>query len=665
MFQPRPVLFRCFMACLIAVLGLFAASTLALGTERPSAVASARRQAAASTLTTSLDLSTENGTFVDMQISLPGVQAGSVSWGDCNNDGASDLLLTGQTSSTLNIAQVYQRKIDGSYFMAAVLTGVIHSAAAWGDYNNDGWLDIALIGESATGPIAQVFQNDRNGTNCAFSRVPANLIGVSDGTVAWGDYDADGQLDLLVAGNDGAKPITKLYRNDHGSFVDSGLSLPGIENGAAAWGDYDNDGFVDLLLTGSAVGGQPLTKLYHNDGHGGLIEVPTALPALSDSAAAWGDYDNDGHLDLLLEGITDKPKGTAEIYHNVQGVFVKNSAANNLLGSLDWPGAAWGDYDTDGYLDALISSNGFATAYRNEITGTFAAGITAGNSALPGGSAAWGHYESNSLDLAVTGNSLDGIISRIYRYSILTPNLPPSTPTNLTSTVVGSDVVLRWSPPVTDDHTLLTGLSYNLRVGTQPGGIDLIAPMAFTDTGYRLLPALGNVYQAQTFTVHNPARGQKYYWSVQAIDTSFLGSRFADESVFQIPYRTFLPLVMKNAVNYYVDEWETEPNNTYLQANGPLQSGRSYHGKHDDEKDYYGVYLADGGTVTVDMVSPNGGTQIQLFYQIADVAHRVGFDAVAPYHIAYTGALGWYYPYVYTNPAYTGTQEYTLTVTYP
>jgi hypothetical protein len=665
MFQQRPVFVRCFIACLMTVLGLLAVSSLAIGAATPHDVAAARNQAAAITPTTAIDLSLENGTFIlAPAVSLPGVQSGSVSWGDCNNDGAPDLLLMGQVSPTLNIARVYQRNIAGNFDLAAVLTGVINGAAAWGDYDNDGRLDLALTGESASGPISQLWHN--NG-GCTFSLAATSLVGVEHGAVAWGDYNADGQLDLLVAGNDGSQPVTKLYRNNHGSFVDSGLSLPGIGPGAAVWGDYDNDGFVDLLLTGSTVGGQPLTQLYHNDRHGALIEVSAGLPALSNSAAAWGDYDNDGHLDLLLEGTNNTLKHVAEIYRNVQGGFVMNGLASNLSGGLDWTGAAWGDYDTDGYFDALISSNGYAEAYRNEMTGTFANGINIlGNSGLTAGSAAWGHYDSDGiLDVAVTGLSLDGIVSRIYRYSTLTANFPPTRPTNLASTVVGSDVVLHWSPVVSDDHTLPTGLSYNLRVGTQPGGIDVVAPMALPDTGYRLLPALGNAGESLSYTLRGLALGQKYYWSVQAIDTSFLGSRFAEESVFLVPYRAFLPLVMKNAVNYYANEWETEPNNTYLQANGPLQSGRVYHGLHDDEKDYYSVYLAAAGTLNVDMASPNGGTQIQLFYQIADVNHRIDYDSTPPYHIGYTGLPGWYYIYVYTNPAYVGTQVYTLKVTYP
>ncbi|HTP11271.1 MAG TPA: VCBS repeat-containing protein [Anaerolineae bacterium] len=616
------------------------------------------------TPTGSINLLPENGYFVDTQVSLPGVQNGVAIWGDCNNDGVSDILLTGQLSTPLKIARVYRQLIGGGFTLDAVFTGVLNSAAAWGDYDNDGWLDIALTGESDSGLISQVYHNVRNSATCTFSAVAANLVGVRYSTVAWGDYNADGQLDLLVAGDNGSQPITKIYRNNHGAFSDSGLTLPGIQNGAAIWGDYDNDGLADLLLTGATTGNAPLTKLYHNNGDGTLVEISTTLPALSDSAAAWGDYDSDGNLDLLLEGTNGSSHAIAAIYHNNHGIFAINNNAI-LTSSLHWANAAWGDYDTDGYLDALLSTNDMASAYHNE-NGSFASKIDIGSSALDHAMAAWGHYDNDrNLEVVVTGKSASGLLAKIYKYSSYAANLPPQAPAYLTSTVVGSAAVLRWSPAVTDDHTPLAGLSYNLRIGTQPGGIDIVAPMAFTDTGSRLLPALGNVYQARAIMLSNLPRGKTLYWGVQAIDASFLGSSFAEGGSFEIPYRVFLPVVLNNFISYYSSGEETEPNNTYLQANGPLKSGQIYRGVHDDAKDYWSIYLPVNGTVNVDMISPNGDTQLQLFYQIADVDHRVGYAVQEPYHIGHTGAAGWYYIYVYTNPAFVGTQTYTLTVTYP
>ncbi len=653
--QQRLFLVRCFAACLLASVALLA--TLTLPATAPRALA----EEAGSTIDITSTLSVDNGSFTDSGAILPGVQDGVAVWGDCDNDGRSDVLIAGQLSTTVRIAQVY-RQVADTFVQAAAFTGVVQSAAAWGDYDNDGWLDLVLTGESINGPISVLW---RNTGNCIFSVVATNLVGVQRGSVAWGDYNADGQSDLLLAGYDGAQPVTKLYRNNHGSFIDSGLALPGIQNGTAAWGDYDSDGLVDLLLTGSTGGGTPLTNLYRNNGSGGLTLMPSGLPALGGSKADWGDYDNDGDLDLILEGTTNLGLGEAGIYRNDNGSFSKNPDANSLKGGF-WSGVGWGDYDTDGYRDALSVDGSIAKAYRNEITGSFAAGIDVGP-ALQGGTVMWGNYDSDrNLDVLMTGWTVQGPIALIYKYWLYTPNTRPSVPTSLNSIVNGAAVTLRWSMPITDDHTPLSGLSYNVRVGTTPGGVDLVAPLALTATGTRLVPAAGNAYAAREITLRDLPRGRPLYWSVQAIDASYVGSNFADDGVFQIPYQVFLPTTLRDAVTYYNSAWETEPNNTYLQANGPLPSGRIIQGVHNDERDYFSVFLPVTGTLAITMTTPSGGTQLQLFYQIADVAHRLAVDVVPPYQITYGDAQpGWYYIYVYTNPAFVGTQTYSLTVTYP
>jgi hypothetical protein len=674
MLQQRSLIARCSLACLIALVGLLAVSRLTVtAAALPATLVDDR--SIAITSTSAIDLRPENGTFVDTLVSLPGVQNGSASWGDCNNDGMSDVLLTGQLSTSLRIARVYHQTTFGGFTLDAVFTGVVNSATAWGDYDNDGWLDVVVAGQSISGPISYLYRNTTSSAAaaCGFSATAPSFVGVRDSAVSWGDYDADGQLDLLLAGNDGSQPVTRLYRNNRGSFTDSGLILLGIENGAAVWGDYDNDGWPDLLLTGSTMDNAALTNLYHNAGHGTLVEVSTTLSALRESSAAWGDYNNDGFLDLLLEGTTVDAGYVAEVYYNDHhGTFIKDTGATGLVGNPQWSNAAWGDYDTDGNLDVLIGSSGYATVYHNEIvTGAFAAGLLIGPP-LANGAAVWGHYGvDRKLDVLLAGRGLTpDPLTRIYYYPSTQSSAPPSAPRNLTTTVTGSSVRLHWDAPVGDDHTPASGLSYNLRIGTQPGGVDIMAPMAIvtsdvTMDGYRLLPAIGNVYQARAITLSNLPLGKTYYWSVQAIDTSFLGSAFATEGSFTIPYRVYLPVVLKDFVSYYASEWETEPNNNYLQSNGPLKSGQIYRGVHNDAKDYYSVYLSGSGTLNIDMSSPIAGTQLQLFYQIADVAHRVGADTVAPFSINYAGAAGWYYIYVYTDPAFVGSQTYTLTATYP
>ena len=129
-------------------------------------------------------------------------------------------------------------------------------------------------------------------------------------------------------------------------------------------------------------------------------------------------------------------------------------------------------------------------------------------------------------------------------------------------------------------------------------------------------------------------------------------------------YTIFLPLTLRDLISYFEGPWEQEPNNSYLEANGPLRSGQDYYGYPNDAKDYFSIYLRTGGQITIDLTNHTGtGTQLQMFYQ--SVANRVASDVEAPYHIDYNGQAGLYYIYAYTAGGYNTTTPYTLRVTYP
>ncbi|MEG4092051.1 FG-GAP-like repeat-containing protein, partial [Microcoleus sp. Pol12B4] len=153
---------------------------------------------------------------------------------------------------------------------------------AWGDFDNDGKLDILLTGaiDGANGSgqlFTKVYRNTTSTNGSAsFEDIGAQIPGLSQAKAAWGDFDNDGKLDILLTGGerqDFQSPgtsVTKVYRNTGNGFTDSGAQIdsgakPGDKfDSQPAWGDYDKDGKLDILLTGYSTS-NPYEAIYEND----------------------------------------------------------------------------------------------------------------------------------------------------------------------------------------------------------------------------------------------------------------------------------------------------------------------------------------------------------------------------------------------------------------
>lgn len=470
--------------------------------------------------------------FTDIATNLIGVydNYSAADWGDYDDDGDLDILLAGTALQLGGFRSNVYRNEGASFQISFNLTHVSQSSIAWGDYNNDGDLDILLSGQLSFGGlvgVTKIYRND--GVN--FNEIVTSLAAVRAGIVTWNDYDNDGDLDVLLTGTrNSGEPTAKIFRNDVEDFVDSMAGLTPIDHSFAAWGDYDNDGDSDLITTGLTSSEVRITIVYRND-EGNFVDILSGLPGVT-GPCIWGDYDNDGDLDILLAGSTGTNR-IAEIYQNQNGIF--SPIVAGLVG-VEGSAAAWGDYDNDGDLDILLtgySDEGFVTRiYRNDLNGF--TDINAGLPGVSGGSVAWGDYDDDGdLDILLTGtNGPNSTIARVYRNNTTVANTVPTAPAGLNASVSGNAVTLNWNKSI-DNQTAQNTLTYNLRIGKTSGGTQIVSPMANTTTGYRKVPQLGNTNHKNGWTIKNLSPGT-YYWSVQAIDNAFAGSAFAPEQSFTI-----------------------------------------------------------------------------------------------------------------------------------
>lgn len=284
------------------------------------------------------------------------------------------------------------------------------SSVAWGDYDNDGDLDIILSGYDGSNKNSRIFRNEAG----VFIDINAGLIGVQIGDANWGDYDNDGDLDLFLTGFSGTNTnptiIAKIYRNDGNDiFTDINAGLDGITYSTGDWGDFDNDGDLDLILSGYT--SSYTTIIYRNDRNDIFSNIDLGIP--SGGFVKWLDYDNDGDLDILLTGNANNY--IADIYRNDNGTFTNISAG---LTSVRYGSSALADYDNDGDLDILLTgyngTSNISRIYRND-AGVFI-GINAEMTGISSSSADWRDYDNDGdPDILISGYTGTEFITKIYR----------------------------------------------------------------------------------------------------------------------------------------------------------------------------------------------------------------------------------------------------------
>ncbi|HET6177562.1 MAG TPA: CRTAC1 family protein [Candidatus Sulfotelmatobacter sp.] len=351
-----------------------------------------------------------DGTFTDVteKAGVPGTGYGlGCVWGDFDNDGFPDLFVTQYGKNVL-----YRNNGNGTFTditdkarVGGLESGAFHSGATFFDYDRDGWLDLYVgsyvdLGDKRYCKLGEVlsscapseyrgspdalYHNNHDGTFTNVTQAAGILQPNGKNlSVQAADYDNDGWPDLFVA-NDGLNAY--LYHNEHnGTFKEVGLpagmavTARGTVMAAMciSLGDYDNDGHLDLYISDFQ---RSSDHLWHNDAKGFFDEVSdeAGITRPTRDVLSFGggflDYDNDGWLDLFIANghvypeVEQATPGTHykqinSLFHNEgNGKFVEvgKSSGSGFENPYVGRGAAFADFDNDGFVDIVIANNGDA-----------------------------------------------------------------------------------------------------------------------------------------------------------------------------------------------------------------------------------------------------------------------------------------------------------------
>ncbi|HER09007.1 MAG TPA: T9SS type A sorting domain-containing protein [Bacteroides sp.] len=466
------------------------------------------------------------GEYDSVGTDLEVIERANLDWADIDGDGYVDVLGTEHSFDTYH-GGVYKNNGDGTFTLLDWPIPDRTHAAAFADFNNDGWMDYVCISNAADNSCVMINNGDNTFEKTNVDVFDGLFFGL--GYVEVIDYNNDGFMDFFMCANvdnedksaaDNARVIADVfinYNEEPGNFYRAYLgitennpsgSIRMKANGGVDFADFNSDGWIDLALNGEggAGTGEPaagedewkcVTHIYLNAKDGTFTDkAQTAfqpdLRPLGSSGVGTGviDWNIDGHYDLVMTGWNPPTVNTQA------GYLYHGDGAGNFSEVGRVPGASetvllFSDWNGDGLYDYLVSGHSWDAMW-------------------------YADPEEVGRTAAVYFNT-----------NTATTNAPPSAPGNLAAEVTDANVELTWDA-ATDDLTPPAALSYEYFLQDGAGNY-LIAPASFVggdNDGQRKIMKMGNAC-LNTFLKLRSLDPGDYTWGVQAIDASYAGSAFA------------------------------------------------------------------------------------------------------------------------------------------
>ncbi|MEM7370612.1 MAG: T9SS type A sorting domain-containing protein [Bacteroidota bacterium] len=300
--------------------------------------------------------------------------------------------------------------------------GVETASIAFADVDGDNDQDVLIAGDNGFVPISRLYTNDGLGNFSEVKDTP--FEGVETGAIAFADVDGDNDQDVLITGSF----FAKLYTNDGSGVFTEVMNTPfnGVQNSAIAFADVDGDNDLDVMISGRPNGSGPdplVTFLYTNDGIGNFSQmIGTPFVGVERGSIGFADVDGDNDPDVFLTG--DAGAGpVSRLYTNDgMGNFTEVPGSSNPFVGVEESSIAFADLDGDNDQDLLLTGIGLgggpiALLYTNDGSGNFSINPTSPIEGVYLSAIAFSDVDGdNDQDVLITGNPQSGSfrLSKLY-----------------------------------------------------------------------------------------------------------------------------------------------------------------------------------------------------------------------------------------------------------